>query len=65
MKNLGVPFFGTRTELVKIPARDGNEGTGVVAGGIEEVKDDGRIEEKELVALQKKMLVILEDLSQG
>ena len=52
LKRLGVPFFGTRSELIRVA---GNEGE-VSRDG------DGRIDEGELVKLQRKMLVILEDL---
>ena len=51
LKRLGVPFFGTKSELVKISRKDGTS---------KEV--DGSIGELELVKLQRRMLVILEDL---
>jgi len=52
LRNLGVPFFGTRSELVRIPGKE-------VAQG----KDcQGMIDEAELIKLQRRMLVILEDL---
>jgi hypothetical protein len=50
---MGVPFFGTRVELVKIA---GKETPGAPKDGL------GMIEEVELVRLQRKMLVMLEDL---
>lgn len=57
LRSLGVPFFGTKTELVKIVGRqvkeDGN-------GGPKDEK--GMIDEAELVKLQRRMLAILEDL---
>jgi len=53
LRNLGVPFFGTKSELIRV-------------GGKEEILDikdkDGMIDEAELVELQRKMLSILEDL---
>jgi hypothetical protein len=57
LRNLGVPFFETKSELVrkakKEAAGDGNDGP----------KDEkGTIDEAELVKLQKRMLAILEDL---
>jgi len=57
LRNLGVPFFGTRSDLVR-PA--GKEGTVPSA----ESTKDGKImiDEAELVKLQRKMLTILEDL---
>jgi hypothetical protein len=48
LKSFGVPFFGTRSELVRAPGE---------APG-EEKKIDG----EELVELQNKMIEILEDL---
>jgi hypothetical protein len=54
LRKLGVPFFGTRSDLVRVT---GKEGDGV--GG----KDGlGVIDEAELIKLQRRMLVILEDL---
>lgn len=58
LRSLGVPFFGTRTELVRINGKGGAE-EGRSAGGKGE---DGMIDEIELVKLQKKMLALLEDL---
>ncbi|KAE8453778.1 hypothetical protein EG329_009290 [Mollisiaceae sp. DMI_Dod_QoI] len=57
LRNLGVPFFGTRSDLVR-PA--GREGTASSADG----SKDGKvmIDEAELVKLQRRMLTILEDL---
>lgn len=53
LRSLGVPFFGTKRELVRIAGSSGSE-----AG-----KDqNGMIDEAELVMLQRKMLVILEDM---
>jgi hypothetical protein len=53
LRRMGVPFFGTRVELVKIA---GKETPGAPKDGL------GMIEEVELVRLQRKMLVMLEDL---
>jgi len=50
LRSLGVPFFGTRSDLVR-PV------------GAEGPKDEkGMIDEVDLVKLQRKMLAILEDL---
>jgi Protein of unknown function (DUF2458) len=57
LRSLGVPFFGTRVDLVR-PA--GKESSG--AGGDVGSEEKGMIDEVELVKLQKKMLAILEDL---
>jgi hypothetical protein len=53
LKNLGVPFFGTKNDLVRIPGKE-------EAGGMD--KSEGMIDEAELVKLQRRMLGILEDL---
>lgn len=65
LKNLGIPFFGTRTELVRVPAKEGKLVAAKGAVVIGDADDGGKIEEKDLVALQKKMLAILEDLCQA
>lgn len=58
LKSLGVPFFGTRTELVKKPGKDSTSN-----GELEEGGDSKKfISEKDLVDLQRKMLNLLEDL---
>ena len=58
LRKLGVPFFGTRSDLVRVPGKEGAGGSG---GG--DGKDgQGMIDEAELVKLQRRMLVILEDL---
>lgn len=58
LRSLGVPFFGTRSELVR-PI--GKEAT--ASRGTPDSKDEkGTIDEVELVKLQRKMLAILEDL---
>ena len=56
LRTLGVPFFGTKSELVRIAGRE--EGDGINRPKIEK----GMIHEAELVKLQRKMLAILEDL---
>ena len=59
LRRLGVPFFGTRSELVRL--KNGREGVGASGGG--DVRDGKEmIDEIELVKLQRRMLVILEDL---
>lgn len=55
MKSLGVPFFGTNTELVRIAGKGGS--------GVDAPKEEKKmIDEVELVNLQRKMLAILEDI---
>lgn len=53
LRNMGVPFFGTRTELVR-PISIGEAS--------KEAEGKAVIDEIELVKLQRKMLSILEDL---
>jgi Protein of unknown function (DUF2458) len=55
LRECGVPFFGTKSELVRSRAQAG-------AGRMEDPKTNGMIEESELLKLQRKMLSILEDL---
>ncbi|KAF4621543.1 hypothetical protein G7Y89_g14530 [Cudoniella acicularis] len=58
LRSLGVPFFGTKTELIRPLGKDG-------PGGGDMPKDKpekGIIDEIELVKLQRKMLALLEDL---
>jgi hypothetical protein len=58
LKNLGVPFFGTRSELVRPIRKEGG-----LAAGVDVSKGgEGMIDEVELVRLQRKMITILEDL---
>jgi hypothetical protein len=57
LRSLGVPFFGTRVDLVR-PAGKGSSGTEESVGP----EEKGMIDEVELVRLQRKMLAILEDL---
>jgi len=52
LRRLGVPFFGTRSELVRLA---GNEGSDGKVGA-------GMIDELELIKLQRKMLLFLEEL---
>lgn len=57
LRSLGVPFFGTKSDLVRIAGKE------IVGNGNEGPKDEkGMIDEAELVKLQKRMLAILEDL---
>jgi hypothetical protein len=58
LRNLGVPFFGTRPDLVRPVGKEGSSATG--ANGSNDGK--GMIDEVELVKLQRKMITILEDL---
>jgi len=57
LRSLGVPFFGTKSELVK---RSGKEDDGEEIEGPKDEK--GVIDEADLVKLQKRMLSLLEDL---
>jgi hypothetical protein len=60
LKGFGVPFFGTKAELV---SRKGVvKGDGSDAAVIGEGIDSKKIDEAELVELQRRMIVILEDL---
>lgn len=55
LREFGVPFFGTKSELVRPRAQ-------AEANGSDPPKDKGVINEMELVELQRRMLTILEDL---
>lgn len=57
LRSLGIPFFGTRVDLIR-PA--GKDSTGTEGSVVPEEK--AMIDEVDLVKLQRKMLVILEDL---
>ncbi|KAG4435759.1 hypothetical protein IFR05_008773 [Cadophora sp. M221] len=58
LRSLGVPFFGTRSDLVGQIGKEANASSGTA-----DPKDEkGTIDEVELVRLQRKMLAILEDL---
>ncbi|KAK8911973.1 hypothetical protein QC760_000960 [Botrytis cinerea] len=59
LRNLGIPFFGTKSELVRIPGK--HDATNRAGTASTEGEKD-RIDEDELVELQKKMLNILEDM---
>lgn len=55
LRSLGVPFFGTRSELVRANGKE--------APAIHDAeRAKSMIDELELMKLQRKMLVILEDL---
>jgi hypothetical protein len=56
LRNLGVPFFGTKSELIR------KNGFGSAGGSKSPSEKDIMIDEAELVKLQRKMLAILEDL---
>lgn len=64
LRQLGVPFFGTRSELVVL--RKGSKESTPVDGKENENMpvEKGKISEMELVELQRKMLAILQDLCQ-
>jgi hypothetical protein len=55
LRDFGVPFFGTKSELVKTRAQG-------EADREASTQDKGTIDETELVKLQRRMLTILEDL---
>jgi len=57
LKNMGVPFFGTNSNLV-IPVGKGE----VVEGDGGRKLEKGMVHEVELVVLQKRMLELLEDM---
>jgi hypothetical protein len=60
LRSLGVPFFGTKSELVRPAGKD------AAGDGGHAPKDaKGMIDETDLVKLQRKMLAILEDLCTG
>ncbi|KFY54076.1 hypothetical protein V496_07328 [Pseudogymnoascus sp. VKM F-4515 (FW-2607)] len=54
LHRLGVPFFGTRSELIRYD--------GGVDGAADEKDEGGGITESELLEMQRRMLGILEDL---
>ena len=55
LRSLGVPFFVTKSELVKLAGKE--------EGGSDSPRNEkSMIDEVELVKLQRKMLAILEDL---
>jgi hypothetical protein len=54
LRGFGVPFFGTKGELVKPAKNEVDSGSGR--------DESGMIDELELVKLQRKMLAFLEDL---
>ncbi|KAI9050973.1 hypothetical protein LZ554_005083 [Drepanopeziza brunnea f. sp. 'monogermtubi'] len=58
LRSLGVPFFGTRVELVRPIGKENSATSGMPDSKAEK----GMIDEAELVQLQRKMLAILEDL---
>ncbi|KAE9377118.1 hypothetical protein N431DRAFT_436368 [Stipitochalara longipes BDJ] len=57
LRSLGVPFFGTRVDLVRPAGKEISRTDGSVGP-----EEKGMIDEVDLVKLQKKMLAILEDL---
>lgn len=56
LKSLGVPFFGTRADLVRPVGKE------ISSEGGRNPETKAVIDEVDLVKLQKKMLAILEDL---
>ncbi|KAH0536195.1 hypothetical protein FGG08_006903 [Glutinoglossum americanum] len=61
LKSLGVPFFGTKPNLVRRKGPGPVNGVPVGGGG-GPGGEDGRIDDQELVKLQRKMLELLEDM---
>jgi hypothetical protein len=57
LRSLGIPFFGTRVDLIRSAGKDS---TGTEGSVVPEEK--AMIDEVDLVKLQRKMLAILEDL---
>jgi len=55
LRGFGVPFFGTKGELVRPRGKEAE-------GGADGLQESGKIDELELVKLQRKMLALLEDL---
>lgn len=58
LQSLGVPFFGTRSDLVRPIGKE----VAASSGTADPKAEKGMIDEVELVKLQRKMLAILEDL---
>jgi hypothetical protein len=58
LQSLGIPFFGTRSDLVRLASRIQTEEVETSTQNLER----GMINEQELVNLQRKMLEILEGL---
>ncbi|PBP27251.1 hypothetical protein BUE80_DR001649 [Diplocarpon rosae] len=58
LRSLGVPFFGTRSDLVRPVGKE----KALSSGKSDQEARKGVIDEAELVKLQRKMLKILEDL---
>ncbi|PQE08169.1 ATP synthase subunit beta protein [Rutstroemia sp. NJR-2017a BVV2] len=58
LRSLGVPFFGTKSELVRTSGKTEPDQNVANGTGVEKTV----IDESDLVELQKKMLTILEDL---
>ena len=56
LKGLGIPFFGTSKSCLM--------GSGALVKVVEAEKVDKKLDEKELRELQKRMLVLLEELCQ-
>ncbi|RFU27589.1 hypothetical protein B7463_g8764, partial [Scytalidium lignicola] len=59
LKAMGIPFFGTKPELIKKKDKDGVQANKDVLG-----EKSGMIDETQLLELQRKVLAILEDLCQ-
>ncbi|KAH7403417.1 hypothetical protein BKA64DRAFT_776888 [Cadophora sp. MPI-SDFR-AT-0126] len=58
LRSLGVPFFGTRLDLVRLVGKEAK----ALSGTADRKDEKGSIDESELMKLQRKMLAILEDL---
>lgn len=60
LKDLGVPFFGTKLELVRLKRDEGKEERVIWDGNVQRKL----VNEEELVGLQRKMLEFLETVSE-
>lgn len=66
LKAMGIPFFGTRSELVRVRGQGEKVGVFTIDGAADErEKEDGKIDEEDLIGLQRKMLEILEDMCEA
>ena len=58
LKALGVPFFGTHSNLIR---KNGEQNLEAV-GGRDKVEKERQIDESELIGLQRRMLALLEEM---
>jgi hypothetical protein len=62
MKRMGVPFFGTKSDLVRKSKKEDSKADGSTTPTYEPGDEKAKIDEDELIKLQKKIIGILEDL---